>query len=145
MFHEGYNCAQSVFAAFAEDYGIDRDTALKLSSSFGGGIGRMREVCGAFSGMCMVAGLETGAVDGHDRKTKADNYAAVQKLAEEFKAMSGGSIICKELLGLEKPEHSPVPETRTAAYYRKRPCVELVTHAVEIMEEYLNARTEERN
>lgn len=142
MFKEGYNCAQAVFAVFAEDYGIDKETAWKISSSFGGGIGRMREVCGAFSGMCMVAGLETGAVEGRDQASKANNYATVQKLAEEYKKMSGGSIICKELLGLAKPENSPIPEARTDSYYKKRPCVELVEIAVKIMEKYLNAASD---
>ena len=133
LFNEGYNCAQAVFAAFADKYGIDKDTAMKLSSSFGGGMGRMREVCGAVSGMFMVAGLETGAVDGADKDTKAANYQKVRELAERFKA-ENGSIICRELLGLdESTKESHVPEARTAEYYKKRPCAELVKLAAEIL------------
>ena len=135
LFKEGYNCAQAVFAAFADKYGIDRETALRLSASFGGGMGRMREVCGTVSGMMLVSGLETGAVEGSDREGKAANYAEAQKLAELFRE-ENGSIICRELLGL-KPDggqESPVPESRTPQYYAKRPCVELVRCAAEILE-----------
>ena len=133
LFAEGYNCAQAVFAAFSDKYGIDKDTAMKLSSSFGGGMGRMREVCGAVSGMFMVAGLETGATEGADADGKAANYAKVRELAEKFKA-ENGSIICRELLGLDKAQkESHVPEARTPAYYQKRPCAEMVKMAAEIL------------
>ena len=132
-FNEGYNCAQAVFAAFSDKYGIDKDTAMKLSSSFGGGMGRMREVCGAVSGMFMVAGLETGATEGSDADGKAANYAKVRELAEKFEAQNG-SIICRELLGLDKAQkESHVPEARTPAYYQKRPCAEMVKMAAEIL------------
>ena len=154
LFQEGYNCSQAVFAAFADKYGIDRELALRLSASFGGGMGRMREVCGAVSGMLLTAGLETGAVEGSDREGKAANYKEVQALAEQFRK-ENGSIICRELLGL-KPEGgktspvleggkassvsedahmSPIPEERTEQYYKKRPCLELVRCAAEILEE----------
>lgn len=99
LFKEGYNCSQAVFAAYADKYGIDEETALKLSASFGGGMGRMREVCGAVSGMFMIAGLETGATDGKDAAGKKANYDMVQKMAEVYRK-ENGSIICKELLGL---------------------------------------------
>ena len=134
-FNEGYNCAQAVFAAFADKYGIDKNTALRISASFGGGIGRMRETCGAASGMFLVVGLETGAVEGSDQDGKAANYAKVQELAERFKARTG-SLICRELLGLDeaaKAAETHVPEARTPAYYQKRPCAELVRIAAEIL------------
>lgn len=137
LFKEGYNCCQSVFGVFAEEYGVEKEVALKLATSFGAGFGRMREVCGAFSGMCLVAGMETGVAEAHDQQGKAYNYTTVQQLAEDFKAMSGGSIICKELLGLSQLEHSPIPDKRTEQYYKKRPCIELVENAVRILEETL--------
>lgn len=141
LFKQGYNCSQSVFAAFSELYGIDTDTALKLSSSFGGGLGRMREVCGAVSGMCMVAGLETGSARMQDPEGKKFNYEVVQRLSREFKAISG-SIICRELLGLNHQEPvEAAPQKRTEEYYRKRPCVQLVKDAAQIIGEILYALT----
>ena len=137
LFKEGYNCSQSVVAAFADRYGFTREQALRMSASFGGGIGRMRETCGAACGLFMLAGLETGAVDGADREGKAANYALVQQLAEEFKKRNG-SLKCAELLGLSKKE--PVvstPEARTPQYYAKRPCVKMVEEAARIWCEYL--------
>ncbi len=137
LFKEGYNCSQSVFAAYSELYGIELDTALKLSASFGGGLGRMREVCGAVSGMCLVAGLETGSSKKMDAEGKKYNYEVVQKLSEEFKAISG-SIICRDLLGLEKKEEMiATPQKRTEEYYKKRPCVQLVKDAAKLIEEVL--------
>ncbi len=138
LFKQGYNCSQSVFAAYADLYGIDRELALKLSASFGGGMGRMREVCGCVSGMLMVAGLDTGSVDGADKDMKAANYKVVQHLADEFKKKSGGSIICRELLGIDKKvDNAPVPSERNKEYYKKRPCVMLVQDACEIIEKEL--------
>lgn len=145
LFKEGYNCAQSVFAAYSDIYGMDFETALKVSASFGAGMGRMREVCGTVSGMFLVAGLETGAVDGADIKGKKQNYDIVQAMAEEFKK-ENGSIICKELLGLVPRETNALmtaefkdtkPEQRTEAYYQKRPCVQLVEQAADIIERML--------
>lgn len=137
LFQSGYNCSQSVFAAYCDYYGMDEETALKVSASFGGGMGRMREVCGAVSGMFMVAGLETGTADGKDVAGKQHNYEVVQQLANEFKAISG-SIICKELLGLEpKKEYTDTkPQERNSEYYKKRPCTQLVQDAVEIIEKH---------
>ncbi len=141
LFSEGYNCSQSVFAAFSDYYGIDRDTALKLSASFGGGVGRMREVCGAVSGMCMIAGLETGSVKQMDDEGKKYNYEVVQLLSEEFKKLSG-SILCRELLGLDNSTlKTATPEPRTKQYYNTRPCSQLVKDAAEIIEHVLYAVT----
>ena len=136
LFKEGYNCSQSVVAAFADEYGFTREQALRMAASFGGGIGRMRETCGAACGMFLLAGLETGATEGSDREGKAANYALVQELAEEFKKRNG-SMICAELLGLKKPEGSSTPEARTEQYYAKRPCAKMVEEAATIWAEYL--------
>ena len=137
LFKEGYNCSQSVVAAFADIYGFTHEQALRMSASFGGGIGRMRETCGAACGLFMLAGLETGAIDGNDREGKAANYALVQKLADEFK-LRNGALKCADLLGLSQKE--PVvstPEARTPQYYAKRPCVKMVEEAARIWCEYL--------
>lgn len=137
LFKEGYNCSQSVVAAFADKYGFTPEQAFRMSASFGGGIGRMRETCGAACGLFMLAGLETGAVEGNDREGKAANYALVQQLAEEFKKRNG-ALRCADLLGLSKKE--PIvstPEARTSQYYAKRPCVKMVEEAARIWCEYL--------
>ena len=137
LFKEGFNCSQSVVAAFADMYGFTREQALKMSASFGGGIGRMRETCGAACGLFLLAGLETGATEGADREGKAANYALVQELAEVFKERNG-ALKCADLLGLSKKE--PVvstPEARTDQYYAKRPCVKMVEEAARIWCEYL--------
>ena len=134
-FMNGCNCAQAVFLAFAPELGISDDLALRLSSSFGGGMGRLREVCGAVSGMLMAAGGLYGYADLSDAAAKADHYALVQALAEEFRR-ENGSIICRELLGREGPE-TPVPEKRTAAYYAQRPCARFVGSAAAILERYM--------
>lgn len=137
LFKEGYNCSQSVVAAFADMYGFTMEQALKMSSAFGGGIGRMRETCGAACGMFMLAGLEKGAVDGSDRESKAATYALVQELAKRFKA-ENGALRCADLLGLSKNE--PIvstPEQRTSAYYAKRPCVKMVETAARIWADYI--------
>lgn len=136
LFKEGFNCSQSVVAAFADKYGFTEEQALRMSASFGGGIGRMRQTCGAACGMFLLAGLEKGATDGKDRAGKAANYALVQELAAEFKRRNG-SLICAELLGLKKPEGSAQPEARTEQYYAKRPCVKMVEEAARIWSEYL--------
>jgi C_GCAxxG_C_C family probable redox protein len=136
LFQEGYNCAQSVFGAFCDDMNLELKTALKLSSSFGGGMGRLREVCGAVSGMFMIAGVLFGYDDPKDQKIKAEHYARIQKLANEFLEQNK-SIICRELLGIIGASNSPVPEARTAEYYAKRPCIDLVGDAAKIMENYI--------
>ena len=139
LFLSGYNCAQSVFCAFRDVTGLDLETSLKLSSSFGGGMGRMREVCGAVSGAFMIAGLKCGYCDPCDKAAKSAHYALIQKIAADFKQQNG-SIICRELLegvGCSGKCQGSVPEDRTAAYYKKRPCAELVYIAAKIVEDEL--------
>lgn len=136
LFEEGYNCAQSVFLAFEDLHGSDRKTAAMLSSSFGGGMGRLREVCGTVTGMFLVAGILYGYDDPKAGEEKAEHYARIQELAKDFEEKNG-SIICRELLGLNVKREVPVPEARTKEYYKKRPCRELVGQAVEILEQYL--------
>jgi len=139
LFKEGYNCAQSVFAAFSEDLGMDFETALKLSSSFGGGMGRLREVCGAVSGMFMVVGIKYGYSNTKDAEAKSNHYRLIQELAQKFKEQNG-SIICRELLGLDHQSDSPVPDARSENYYKKRPCVELVRCAAEILDNIMDKK-----
>lgn len=137
LFMSGYNCSQSVVAAFADEYGFTQEQALRMSASFGGGIGRMRETCGAACGMFLLAGLETGATEAADRQGKAANYAVVQELAAEFKRRKG-SLICRELLGLKKSTPvSTQPEERNSQYYAKRPCARMVEEAARIWVDFL--------
>ena len=132
LFKQGFNCSQSVFASCADMYGItDEQLALRLSASFGGGIGRMRMVCGAASGMFLLAGLHNGSATPHDNDGKMANYAFVQNLAGQFKDKYG-SLICAELLGLAPKPEEPRPAERTPQYYEKRPCSEMVAEAVRI-------------
>lgn len=131
LFKQGFNCSQSVFAACADIYGMDEQTALRVAASFGGGIGRMRQTCGAACGMFLLAGLENGSTQIGDAEGKKRNYALVQDLAEQFKQVNG-SLICSELLGIAPQAQEPTPEARTEAYYQKRPCVEMVASAVRI-------------
>lgn len=133
-FKDGYNCCQAVVLAFCDDVNLDKDTALLIASSFGGGIGRLREVCGAVSGMCIIAGLKKGYISPKATTEKADHYKLIQKLAGEFEKKNG-SIICKVLTGLEKSTH--VPDERNKQYYEKRPCECLVYDAAEILEKFL--------
>lgn len=139
LFKEGYNCSQAVTAAFADLYGFSREQALLMSASFGGGIGRMRQTCGAACGMFLLAGLETGTADAADRAGKSRNYAVVQDLAARFKA-ENGSLICAELLGLkprEQQSETPEASPRTPAYYAKRPCAMMVETAARLFAQYL--------
>lgn len=140
LFEEGYNCAQSVFLAFEDMYEMDRKTALKLSSSFGAGMGRLREVCGSVSGMFMVAGMLYGYDDPKATDVKTAHYARIQELAADFEAQNR-SIVCRELLELNVKKQEPTPEARTEEYYKKRPCKELVGMAAEIMEQYVVAKS----
>ena len=135
-FKAGYNCAQSVFLAFSDKYPIEESLALKLSSSFGGGMGRLREVCGAVSGMFMVAGVLYGYDSPEDYEGKKTHYERIQELAHKFSGLND-SIVCRELLGLSQKEDVPTPEKRTEAYYQKRPCEQLVGMAAAIMEQYI--------
>ena len=136
---EGYNCCQAVVMAYSDLFGISDDTAAAMSSGFGGGMGRMREVCGSVSGMVMLAGLISPASDPSNKEWRTANYALVQEMAEEFRSING-SIICKELLGLvpmgsctPAPKESPEPSDRTPEYYKKRPCEELVVISARIV------------
>ena len=113
LFLEGYNCAQAVFGAFCEDLGLEFETAMKLSSGFGGGMGRLREVCGAVSGMFMVFDMKHGYTSPTDIAAKKELYSHIQSLAKEFE-IENGSIICKELLGLTEKKSEPTPDTRTS-------------------------------
>lgn len=135
LFEQGYNCAQAVLLAFDDITNLDTETAAKLSSSLGGGMGRLREVCGAVSSMFMVAGVARGYSDPKAKEEKAEHYAFIQSLAAEYKK-ENGSIICKELLDLPGAQE-PVPEERTAEYYRRRPCGEYVAYAAKLIAQRL--------
>lgn len=136
FFKEGFNCSQSVVAAYADLFGFTREQALKMSASFGAGIGRMRQTCGAACGMFLLVGLDCGATEGTDRAGKSHNYAEVQRLGKRF-AEENGSMICAELLGLRREAQQPEAERRTDEYYKKRPCVKMVETAARIYGEYL--------
>ncbi len=145
LFKQGYTCSQAVIGTFAEELGLSFETAIKLSSSFGGGMGRLREVCGAVSGMFMAAGLAFGYSDISDHNAKAEHYKLIQSLAGEF-SKENGSIICRELLGLTiKGADAHVPEKRTDEYYKKRPCAELVAQAAGIFARELQRRESVQN
>ena len=135
LFKQGYNCSQAVLGVFCEELGLDFDTAIKIASSFGGGMGRMREVCGTVSGMFMAAGLAF-ASSSDSASEKGEHYKRIQELAKRFKDKNG-SIICRELLQGIETSTSPNPSERTETYYKKRPCIELVGDSVEIFEQYL--------
>lgn len=134
-FKEGYNCAQSVLLAFSDITGFDKDTTLKLSSSFGGGMGRLREVCGAVSSMFMIAGILKGYTNPNDDDIKEKHYSLIQNLGNEFKSECG-SIICHELLGLAEGADSPTPSKRTEQYYDERPCENCIKTAASIIERH---------
>ena len=136
LFEGGCNCCQAVFCAFLDETNLSEEDALRLSAGFGGGFGRLREVCGAVSGMTMVLSNKFASTDPNDHEKKKELYALVQKAAGDFRE-ENGSIICRELLGLSEETSSPVPEKRTKEYYKKRPCAELVHCAAEIAEKYL--------
>lgn len=138
LFNDGYNCSQAVLGAFCKELGLDEERAFMLSSSFGGGMGRLREVCGAVSGMFMIAGLVAGYSDPKDSDAKKRHYALIQDMARLFSERNGGSsIICRELLGLDKPEGDPTPTERTKEFYQIRPCGELIREAANIAQEIL--------
>ncbi len=145
LFKEGgYNCCQAVVLAYCDLFGLDEKTAAALSSGFGGGMGRMREVCGSVSGMVMLSGLLCPADNPSDKAGRTANYALVQEVAGEFRSING-SIICRELLGLDKKPtegqvESPVPSDRTAEYYKKRPCEELVRISARIIGNKIKAK-----
>ena len=134
LFYEGYNCAQAVAMAFSDLIGSDEKFCARAVSSFGGGMGRLREVCGAVSGMLFVAGILYGYDTKDDDKAKKAHYARVQELAGKFRE-EAGSIVCREIL--KNPPSDPNPTPRTDEFYKQRPCVRMVALAVRIMEEYI--------
>lgn len=135
LFLEGYNCAQAVMITFSDMIGMDVKTCAKLSSSFGGGMGRMREVCGAVSGMLMVAGFLYGYDGPEEGEIKKAHYARVQELAGKFRE-EAGSIVCREIL--KNPPSDPNPSPRTEEYYKQRPCARMVILAVRVLEDYIS-------
>lgn len=134
LFMEGYNCAQAVLMSYSDMLNMDEKTCAKFSSSFGGGIGRMREVCGAVSGMMMAAGMLYGYDGPEEGPVKKDHYARVQALAGKFRE-EAGSIICREIL--KNPASDPTPSARTAEYYQQRPCARMVALAVRTLDQYI--------
>ncbi len=137
LFLEGYNCAQAVFVSFCHRFDMNEETAKKVSAGLGGGVGRMREVCGAVSGAAMVLGSVVAPTDGSDAESKQKNYELVREFAERFKKRND-TIICRELLELgEKMENTAKPDERTHEYYKKRPCLKMVEDAVEIVAELI--------
>lgn len=144
-FLQGYNCSQSVVAAFAPQLGLTEEMALRLSAGFGAGIGRMREVCGAFCGVVTV--LSMVYADPTDPKDKSRIYALVQQAAEQYRTRNGGSIICRELLAKAgvAPAGGTAAEERTADYYKKRPCPELCRICADLCAEFIAAHPEGRH
>lgn len=138
LFRQGYNCCQSVILAFSDllSDDITAEQLAVLGSGFGGGMARMREVCGSFSGAVMMAGFISPASDPSVKESRRDNYALVQKFAEEFRRLNGGSIVCRELLGLtQTAKEGPTPSERTPEFYRKRPCEQIIGNAAFIVAE----------
>jgi C_GCAxxG_C_C family probable redox protein len=138
-FKAGYNCAQAVAMTFSDVINLPTEDVVRLAASFGGGMGRMREVCGAVSGMSLVASAVSPAVDPKNMEARMANYALVQLFAERFRA-ENGDIVCRRLLGLDSATEraeGPMPSQRTESYYRKRPCVEYVAAAARIVAEYI--------
>ena len=135
-FNNGYNCAQSVALAYADITNLDEEMVAKITASFGGGMGRLREVCGAVSGMAFLASFISPCPSADNAEAKKANYALVQEFAEQFRKQNG-NIVCRSLLGLDRPKDEPTPSPRTAEYYKKRPCAEYVYDAALIVGEYL--------
>ncbi len=136
LFESGCNCAQAVFVAFNDVMNLDEKTALKVSSSFGGGFGRMREVCGAVSGMCMVLGALYGYDDIESQTLKKEHYARIQQCMKKFGEING-TYICRELIGEEGKDTGTTPTQRNDGFYKRRPCSELVRIAAEITDDYI--------
>ena len=140
LFYEGYNCSQAVVAAFADLIETDEKTAVRLVSGYGGGMGRLREVCGSVSGVVFIISALYGYDEKRDNEGKKELYAIIQELAEKFRNECG-SLVCRELLGLKiTGADSPVPEERTPEYYKKRPCPDIIYTAADILETYLKER-----
>lgn len=139
LFRAGCNCSQAVFTAFSDVTGIDERTALRMSSSFGGGLGRLREVCGAVSGMSLAAGVLWGYDNIEDKSFKTEHYALIAGMAHQFSDIFG-TYICKELLGIKNYTYSPVAEDRTSEYYLTRPCEKCIAAAARILDEEIEKR-----
>lgn len=135
-FNKGYNCAQSVALAYADITDLDEQMVATITASFGGGMGRLREVCGAVSGMAFLASFISPCPTADNAAAKKQNYTLVQEFAESFRKQNG-AIVCRTLLGLDRPKDEPTPSARTAEYYKKRPCADLVYDAALIIGEYL--------
>ena len=135
-FTSGYNCAQAVVLAFKDLINVDENTLIKIAAPFGGGFSRMREVCGAVSGMTMVMGLLYSQLEVN-HETKTDIYIKTQEVIRKFEE-ENGSIVCRDLLGLNTKHENPEPDARTQNYYKKRPCKELVCMAIGYLEDYIN-------
>ena len=142
LFLEGYNCAQAVFCAFCGETGLDNDTAARLSSSFGGGMGRLREVCGTVSGALMALGMLRGYDTPADPEAKKAHYRQVQEYARRFREKNG-TIICRELLKDVPVTPGNVPEERTPEFYARRPCLRLVKDAAGLLDEMLDEMKKE--
>ena len=147
LFFEGFNCAQSVLGAFAEDgevgLGLDFKTAVRLASGLGGGVSRQRELCGAINGMCIAASIMFGYDEAADVDGKKRLYADIQRLCADFRALNG-SIVCRELLGSRKEQDTaPAPDARTAEYYRTRPCARMIHDAAAVLDAELIRRKQE--
>lgn len=147
LFMQGYGCCQSVVCAFADLYGLDEEMALRIAAGFGGGVGRMRMMCGTVSALVILAGLEKGQTRGEDREGKAACYQLVRELLETFKQRNG-SIICAELLqmqGVKAETNTSQPDERNAEYYRVRPCARKVESAARVFAEYLSNQNSQNN
>lgn len=148
-FLQGYNCSQSLVLTFSDAVDVEKDTLSRLSCGFGGGMSRLREVCGSVSGMFLIADLLYGYSGPETGQVKKDQYARIQELAHRFEEKNG-SIICRDLLGLKVQREVPDPSARTDEYYKKRPCKEIIGSAAEILEKYIleqnpdNSSREER-
>ena len=140
-FREGYNCAQSVALAYADITALDEQMVATITASYGGGMGRLREVCGAVSGMAFLASFISPCPTKDNAEAKKANYALVQEFAEAFRKQNG-AIVCRTLLGLDRPKDEPTPSPRTAEYYKKRPCADLVYDAALIVGNYLQNKQE---
>lgn len=131
LFLEGYNCAQAVFGTYCEEFGIPFEQGIKMVSSLGGGMGKLREVCGAVSAMFLIAGLKNGYTEPNNDEIKTEHYKRIQDLANEFKK-EYGTILCRELLNLESDGY--VPSKRTSEYYKERPCLKIIEKVSEIID-----------
>ncbi len=136
LFRDGYCCSSAVFAAFADTVGMTTEQAAKLACPFGAGFGKLREVCGAVSGMTLLAGYLLECPDPSDQACKKELYTKMQAMCHAF-VETEGSLICRELLGLEKGEELDEPAVRTEEYYRSRPCVRACRRAAQIVEEFI--------